>query len=677
MRTKVTLVLIFLNVALFFFIFHFEREWRQMERIQETRLRVLDASAANIQKLEIAGSAETIRLERRGEDWLLTSPFEWPANPHAVKRILNELLFLEREASFTRADLERNGATLADYGLDKPALTLTFTPGSPGGGPSGTLAPVVLRIGADTKAGNRLYLLSPDGERVLVVKRSLADSLRLTLDELRTNALFSIPAFEVRSLSVQAAAANNLRVRLRTDGNRWSLETPILARAGKLATELALNNLTSLTALSFPPVQSLDPARSGLSAPSLRITLEGNGRRETLLVGLSTGESGTAALPDEKVYFAKLEDREAVFTTSIPDLLVNTLRNAQESLRDRLVLDLQGRVVSGITLRTPGQPELSLQRLDNATAPTDTGGWQIIRRDPLTAGSSKLPADASAIARLLQHLSLLAAEEFRSDAPSAADLENWGFNRPEREIALTLNPAAPTVPVTNGSTQLVLQIGMASEGGGAVYAKLANQEFVYRVSSTILAETPVVARVFRDKRLRELPAGAQITGLSIVRIADSSVLLTRTLTEKQTWTEALEGETAPRKAAVEVLLAQLRRLRAKSVVATTFPPLVPLDGEEQPWTYRLETTVALVAGAGTQSSTSTLFLSERTGGGTQLIGSPDLEVVFLAEQELLDALWTLVYGPRDPGPPVVGAKSERPTASAPPPATPSATPGQP
>ena len=28
MRTKVTLVLLFLNVVLFFFIFHFERDWR-------------------------------------------------------------------------------------------------------------------------------------------------------------------------------------------------------------------------------------------------------------------------------------------------------------------------------------------------------------------------------------------------------------------------------------------------------------------------------------------------------------------------------------------------------------------------------------------------------------------------------------------------------------------------
>ncbi len=118
MRTKITLALLFLNAALFAFIFYFEREWRQLERVQDTRLRVLDASATDIRRLEIAGLPEPIVLERRGEDWFIAAPFVWPANPHAVKRILNELVFLEREASFTRAELERNGATLADYGLD-------------------------------------------------------------------------------------------------------------------------------------------------------------------------------------------------------------------------------------------------------------------------------------------------------------------------------------------------------------------------------------------------------------------------------------------------------------------------------------------------------------------------------------------------------------------------------
>ena len=665
MRTKVTLVLIFLNVALFFFIFHFEWKWRQEGRIKDTRLRVLDASAANIQKLEIAGLAEPIKLERRGEDWMLLSPFEWPANPHVVKRILNELLFLEREAFFTLAELEKAGVTLADYGLDKPALTLTFTPGNATGGSGPGLPPVVLRIGAEKAAGNRLYLLSPDGERVLIVKRSLIDSLRLTLDELRDPALFKIQHFEVRSISVQSAAANNLRVRLRHEGSRWSLETPILARASRGGTDLALNSLTSLAALQFPAPGTLDPARTGLGNPALRIMLEGNKRTETLLVGARTGDKAAGA--DESVYYAKLEDRDAVFTTSIPDSLVDTLRNAQEKLRDPLVLDLEGRDVSGITLRSADRRELTLQRLETGAAPGEVGTWQIVRRDSSASGTPTLPADATAVARLLQHLALLSADEFRSDAPSAADLENWGFNLPERRIVLTVSPVNPVARGASTTTQLVLDLGLSAEGGGAVYAKLENQDFVYKVRPSILTEIPVVDRVFRDKRLRELPAGAQIKGLSLVRIANGSVIYSRTLAENETWKSALAGEPAVRQVAIDGLLQHLRMLRAKNIEATSFPTMISLDGVEQPWTYRLEVSVALVAGAGAQTTTSTLFLSERTGGGTQIIGSPDLDVVFQAEQALLDVFWALIYGPRDEGAPA-------PAVETPPAATPPATP---
>ncbi len=655
MRTKITLALLFINAALFAFIFYFEREWRQLERVQETRLRVLDASATDIRRLEIAGLPEPIVLERRGEDWFIAAPFVWPANPHAVKRILNELVFLEREASFTRAELERNGATLADYGLDKPALTLAFTPA--GAETSGASpAPVTLRIGAETKTGNRLYVLSPDGERVLVVKRSLADSLRVTLDSLRSETLFTIPIFEVRSFSVQAAAANNLRVRVRREGTRWSLETPILARASRTATELALNALSTLTAASFPPPASADPARTGLATPALRLTLEGNGRRETLLVGAATEPASTPAT-GERTYFAKLEDREAIFTTSLPTALIETLVRAQENLRDRRVLDLEGRIVSSLTLRAPGQPELTLQRLEGSSSGTESANWQIVRRDATPGGSTTLPADPAAVNRLLQHLTLLEAEEFRSDAPSAADLENWGFNRPEREITLVASGPGTAAPGSPAAPAVVLQLGMAAENGGTVHAKLASQDFIYRVPSSILNETPVTPRVFRDRKLRELPTGAQITGLSLVRLADNSSVWTRALESGQSWSEALTREDAKRRGAVETILSELRQLKAQSIVATEFTPTPLVDGEERPWVYRLNATVALGAGAGVQTATYTLLLSERTGGGAQLAGAEDLNVVFLTETSLMDALWTLLYGDRDPGAPVAPAPS--------------------
>ena len=89
MRTKVTLVLIFLNVALFFFIFKFERNWRTEAASREARRRVLGPEAADIRTLEVRNIAPgaSFSLQRNRDTWLLTKPVEWPANPHAASAI--------------------------------------------------------------------------------------------------------------------------------------------------------------------------------------------------------------------------------------------------------------------------------------------------------------------------------------------------------------------------------------------------------------------------------------------------------------------------------------------------------------------------------------------------------------------------------------------------------------
>jgi len=56
-RTKVTLVLVFLNVALFFFIFKFERSWRtERRRRWEARRHVLGSEAADIRVLSVTNN---------------------------------------------------------------------------------------------------------------------------------------------------------------------------------------------------------------------------------------------------------------------------------------------------------------------------------------------------------------------------------------------------------------------------------------------------------------------------------------------------------------------------------------------------------------------------------------------------------------------------------------------
>ncbi len=717
MRSKVTIVLLFLNVVLFFYIFQYEEKWRAEQKTLEAPRRVLGPEAASIEALaRTSRGGDPVKLVKRGESWWLTSPYEWPADGNALNRIINELQFLEHETSFAVADLAKSNQTLADYGLDQPALTLTFTSAG---------RDYTLKIGDDTKIGNRLYVLSPDGTRIHVVGRSLADSVGIGLDELRAPSIFSIPVFEVRSLNVQAAAASNLKVSVRRDAaNRWRFEAPINARASKSNVEVTINALNSLNAKDFLNAANPRLEKAGLDSPALRITLEGNNRRETLLLGNPTGtpplsgnpaERGVpgtnpgpatagnvaASAPASVEYFAKIEDKSAVFTTVVPQPLVDVLRAAQEALRDPRVLDFEPGTVTALTLGAPGRPELALQKLETAGPavlpgnPAERGvsgtnpgpaaagpGWQVVTRitgqAPLT-----IAADTKVIEELLQKIYLLSAQEvspplpkFLSDAPSAADLENWGFNRPEREITLSLNSGGGVRG--NEPSTLTLQVGVSPDKPGVAFARVTNAPFVYQILPDILGEAPAVARHYRQRLLRDLPEGARITGLTLTDLATGTPVLAKSIAETdRNWDAAVAGESELRRRAFAQLLPQLHTLRARRFTADTFnPDHADTPAGPRPWKYRLEVTLSFPGGSAAAATTlSTLFLTDRLGGNTLLAGTTEFGgVVFETTQELLDPLFALTYAEKnDPGaataaitpaaaPPVPGKPADRAAA---------------
>jgi Domain of unknown function (DUF4340) len=645
MRTKVTLVLLLLNVVLFFFIFRFEPDWRTERAASEVRRRVLGAEAADIHALEVTHVAgDSFSLERRGEDWFLVKPLEWPANPLAVRRMLNDLQFLEHQTSFRVADLSKNGQSLDDYGLSQPKTTITFTSG--GDTPGTTPITTTLRLGDTTQVGNRLYLLSPDGSRIHVVERELADGFSLPIEQIRADTLMTIQVFEARSLTLQAGGAAGVRVGIRREGDRWSFETPILSRANGDAIELAINGLDSLRVKSFAADA---PSPSPADAPILQARIEGNNRSETLLVG------GPAAGPGD--YYAQLRERDelrpAVFIVNIPSELMTTLRNAQDELRERRILDFDPTAVTAITLAAPNQPELTLRRLEGGGA--DGSSWEIVRRGDGAQAPRALAADRIAMQRLLEQLAQFSAEKFQSDAPQAADLENWGFNRPEREITLTLgSPSGADAP----APQLDLQIGLPSQPDGLAYARLASApSSVYAVATDILQETSVAPVAWRDRQLFDLAPKA-IVSLALIDLTTGQALYRRSLAAGETWDGALAAEPLGRREALESVLVGLRTLRARQFILDSFAEQVNAGGEERTWRYRLDLGLSEPTGAGgSQTSVKSLWLTERVGGAWQYAGSPDFAAIFALEQPLIDALWTLTYEPRDPEarpPPMAG-----------------------
>lgn len=657
MRTKVTLILILLNVALFFFIFKFERAWRTEDALREARRRVLGAETADIRMLTVTSSAPggiSYTLVRNRDVWMLSQPIDWPANQHAVRPILQALQFLENETSFSVADLAKNGQSLADYGLEKPRLVVAFTSGEGVTGNDAAAPTTVLRIGDSTNVGNRLYVLSPDGTRIHVVSRSLVDVLSVPLDQLRADTLLTIPVFEARALSVQSSG---VRVRIaRREGTRWMFDTIVNARASKAQMDLTINALNSLHAGSFPTTA---PAVLPSASPTLRVTLDGNNRSETLLLGEPVKGGTTApdatATKGETEYFGQLMNgnvvRPPVFTVAVTNELLSRLRNAQTDLRERRVLeasalsgvpDFDPTAVTAVTVAAPNQPVITLQRLE-ANAPESS--WQLVRGGAAASGGPQtVTADNAAVHRLLDRLALLSATNFASDAPSSAQLESWGFNRPEREITIAFATAPGSSP-----RQIVLQMG--TDTAGAVYARVGPPNepgaSIYSVGVDLAQDFPVDPKAWRDRTVRELPATARITALKLTDLSDKKTVYETTFDRNG------QPATAPHDpTALQNLVSGLRTLRAKRFVLDHFTDRMMLAGDERTWRYQIDITVALPGAAAEQTSPSTLLFTERVGGAQEYAGSKEFDTVFEPETSVIDALWAMVYGARDPGPQV-------------------------
>lgn len=658
MRTKVTLVLVFLNVALFFFIFKFERQWRTEAASLEARRRVLGAEAADIRSIQVTSETAggSFSLVKRQDTWLLSSPFEWPANPHAVRSILDELQLLENENSFPTRDLAKSGQSLAEYGLDTPSVTISFTSGDSAGA-----TPTVLRLGDTTKTGNRLYLLSPDGERIHIVNRAHLGSLMLTLDQLRADTLLTIPVFEAQALNIQtstvdaarAAATTSVRTSIRLEGGRWKFDAPITDRASKTALEDTINRLNALRPKAFvPPPAGPTPN----AAPTLRIGLEGNNRRETLFLGEPvTVPTGTVPVPTAATtdYYAQVSDRSAVFTVTVSNDLIQALRNAPEKLREKRFLDFTPASVTSIILAEPVQPNqtpLTLQRLEAAPAEAaarEGGAWQLVRRGDATQGLQTVPADAPTVQRLLARLARLEAKAdngFVSDNPSSAQLESWGFNRPDREVTLSFPSAANSAGAPATST-LVLQLG--TDTNRNVYARVGSdpRASVYAVDSGILAEIPLSALDWRDRQVLTVPANGRVSGVKLVQLASQQTLFdTNPDAAGQPTLASRDPEGAAK------LAEQLRSVRAQRFLSGSLTDKVYAGGAERDWAFQLDVTVTLPGGAsGSQTAVRTFLLTERVGGTEQYAGDRVLDAVFQIEQPLLDALSRLTL--RDPGPP--------------------------
>jgi hypothetical protein len=617
MRFKFTLFLLTLNVITFGLILSLNKKTEQANSQTGGLSAMIGREVIEADRIELNGKGlDTPRiLEHDGSSWKITAPMQWSANYFAINRMLNQLQFLEEEASFSVAEIKQTGQTLADYGLEEPQLHLTI---------SHKDESIELSVGTATEIGNNFYLLGPSKKDVFVVNSQVIESLLVDLGDLRNREIFNIPVFEIDALSLQIRAPEavgnaDFRVRVARTNNGWIFEAPLTAEADATQVANTINTLTAAKVVEFKEQEASDPILQGLENPTMRVTLHGNKRQQTLLIG---NQVPTTKDKETSTYFARIEDNPTVFTVAAAPF--DKLREAQEGLRERSFMNFAPAALTSIDL-SEGDLQIRLQKLE-------TGSWQVIESTAETVIQPR-HADPEIIAKLIDDLKNLRASTFAVDSPTPTDLDRLGFNTPRRSIKLSL-----------GDEQTTLRLAHPESENEKLYARSDKAEYIYTVDRRSTLQTiPLNAAYYRKRTLETLPEAAKIKSIQLENLLTGQIIFSHTLKDQDLiWLKALSDTAEVQQGAILTLLDAIRQFKVKTYLVDGYKDAYSLDSETtRPWLYRLSAEILLPGDETDRSDTRSYVFAKRFSGTVQVGASSLHNVIFEIPQITLDALYTL------------------------------------
>jgi hypothetical protein len=520
MKSKTTYVLLALAVLVGIFVWWDARKGTTTDELEAKRKQLLDLKSADVTRVELVRSNQTVVLEKAGDLWEIKQPITVRASGSAVSSLLSDLEFAKRDRTLTGKELK--GVNLAEFGLDAPRLRakLQIRKG-----------PVTLLVGRETPTKEAVYAQIEGQKSVAVTPISIVGRLEIKLDDLRDRAVMDFLVANATRLEIKGERSVELIKATTTSAEpRWAISRPVAARADQRKVADLLGELSFLRVADFASEDPKDVHTCQLDEPVREVTVWTGNSSKALLIGKSLTNDAT------RVY-AKLKDADSIFT--IPADSAKKLAVQVNDLRDAHVLTFAGTDVHGLELLR-GVDRLQLARGTNNV-------WK------LTAPVA-IDADDGRVNALLSKLNNLTATQFVADV--ATDLDKFGLASPV--AAVTLRGAG-----TNELAQLL--IGSLDVTNAIRNVKRADEPFIYGVDTNIIDWLPVNALALRTRRVTELKSD-QVTKLVTEKISPDSNQVSRTTVIERgadtNWKMVEPAQGALDLDAVKDLLGNLSQLRA-------------------------------------------------------------------------------------------------------------------
>jgi hypothetical protein len=200
---------------------------------------VLNFASGTIQHVEYARDGLRASLRRGGSGWTAESPFVGSADAQSIDDLLNGLA--AAEASAYVLDSTPDDAALAEYGLDRPAATVTLRDSDDGS------YGLIIGDAAAEPAGR--YAMRDGGASIFVVSADLIDELPAEAIALRDKQVLGVSRQRLAEITIARRGAQV--VQLERAGVEWSITQPAPVAADGAAVSRLISALTDLRAEGF------------------------------------------------------------------------------------------------------------------------------------------------------------------------------------------------------------------------------------------------------------------------------------------------------------------------------------------------------------------------------------------------------------------------------------------
>ncbi|HET9468562.1 MAG TPA: DUF4340 domain-containing protein [Vicinamibacterales bacterium] len=254
-----------------------------------------------VTSLELASAAQTIRLEKTGEEWKLVQPIQAPADFVSVNGVIGQLQAAQMTALKDRPEDLKD---LRQYGLDKPVVVATIGMGS---------SSVKFELGKAADAG-AVWGRDASKPAVFSINNGVAMELQKKVEDFRRKEVFDFRPFNTTRFEITRGTDVRAFERVKGTGENavdtWKQVVPADKTVDASNLEGALLDFSNLRAESFMPSAG---AATGHTNPAAVIVVKfDDGKKEERVVIGTAGANVFATRADQpgalKLEAAKYQD---------------------------------------------------------------------------------------------------------------------------------------------------------------------------------------------------------------------------------------------------------------------------------------------------------------------------------------------------------------------------------